>query len=206
MFMYPKIPVFFLCVFVVSVIFAGCGTDAKPSYFTNMLKEPSEVDRLSECLAAQPQINGDTLTIESNIPCLVELSKRDVVGLGEQPIDTDLANILKDPEAYLGKVLMFEATGIEWHHPQLELFTNQVNRACYLNFQNSNFRNKVFTLDNKGEKEKIVPGVAYKWRGIEISSISISAQGLKIVYFEFLTDQTGIIHQPVRVKESVNNE
>ena len=192
--------------FIVIVMSTGCGTDAKPSYFTNMLKDPGEVDRLSECLVKAPDISGDTLTIQSSIPCLVELSKRDVVGLGEQPIDTDLANILKDPEAYLGRILTFEATGKEWHNYNLELFTNQVNRACYLDFQNRLFLRKVFTLDDSGNKEEIFSGVAYKWRGIGISGIAISAQGLKIVYLEFLTDQTGIIHQPVRVKESVNNE
>ena len=66
-----------------AVILIGCGTDTKPSYFTNILRSDADIDALAGCLTEIPEIDGDTITVKSNIPCLSELSNGDTVDPNE---------------------------------------------------------------------------------------------------------------------------
>ena len=72
MFTQPKSHLSLIFLFAI-LISTGCGTDTKPTYFTNILKDPGEEDRLSECLAETSEIDGNILTVQSNIRCLVGL-------------------------------------------------------------------------------------------------------------------------------------
>ena len=87
-------------------ILIGCGTDVKPTYFTNMLKDESDIDRLSECLAETPQTDGEYITIKASKPCLVDLSKRDTT---DPNVDATFSEILQNPEKYIDQMVTFEA-------------------------------------------------------------------------------------------------
>ena len=55
-----------------AAVLVSCGTDTKPSYFTNIVRSDADIDALTACLTETPQVDGDTLTIKSSIPCLTE--------------------------------------------------------------------------------------------------------------------------------------
>ena len=57
----------------------GCGTEADPSFFLDILKDPADATPIIECLE-EPPINDDkTLTFTLNKQCLVDLSNPSAV-------------------------------------------------------------------------------------------------------------------------------
>ena len=147
------IPLFLL----ISMISIGCGTDVKPTYFTNMFKDESDIDRLSECLAETPQTEGDIITIKANKPCLVDLSKRDTA---DPNVDASFSEILQNPEKYLGKLVTFEAILEKMHHHQVQLVTNDLELRFYIHSHGK----EIYTLDEEGEEISLQPFEKYKFR------------------------------------------
>ena len=72
---------FCACLFCV----VGCGTDANPSYFLDMLKAPEEASVVAECLTEPFIDEGETFSIRINKQCLVDLSNPSV-DLSDNPI------------------------------------------------------------------------------------------------------------------------
>ena len=92
-----------LMVFAVYFMIIGCGTDAKPSFFINMVKDPSDVDLVSQCLTEAPADEGDSISINMNKQCLVDLSN------GNQPTELTIQNIAANPALYFDKQVTFSA-------------------------------------------------------------------------------------------------
>ena len=134
----------------------GCGTDTQPTYFINMLKDESDIDRLSECLVEEPVIEGDTITIKSNIPCLTELSKYEV---SDTP---DFQDVIKYPETYMDRLITFEAVVKKLHggEDSPELFTNDLN----VKFRIYSHGADVYVLNDKGEEVSLSIGEKYRFR------------------------------------------
>ena len=148
---------FFSVFLLTCLISVGCGTDVKPTYFTNMLKDESDIDRLSECLVETPQTEGDIITIKASKPCLVDLSKRDT---SDPNVDATFSEILQNPENYLGKLITFEATFKRVHYDRIELVTNDPDLRFYIHAHGK----EIYTLDEEGEEISLQPFDKYKFR------------------------------------------
>lgn len=83
---------------LITVFVSACGTDVKPTYFTNMFRDEGDIDRLSECLAETPEDMGDTITVTANKQCLIDLSKRDTT---DPNMDATFSEILQNPKSIL---------------------------------------------------------------------------------------------------------
>ena len=144
------------CLFALVLLSNGCGTDTQPTYFINMLKNESDIDRLSECLVEEPVIEGDTITIKSDIPCLTELSKHEV---SDTP---DFQDVVKYPETYMDRLITFEAVVKKLHggHDEPELFTNDLN----VKFRIYSHGADVYILDDNGDEVPLGIGEQYKFR------------------------------------------
>ena len=179
------------------MVLIGCGTDVKPTYFTNMFRDESDIDRLSECLAKTPQDEGDTITVTADKQCLVDLSKRDTTDLN---VDATFSEILQNPEGYLGKIVEFEAVykRIHWNN-RVELVTNAPDLIFYIHSHGK----EVYTLDEAGEEVSLQPYNKYKFR-CRIYEIKTHADfnGAWEVNAEFIIfEDKEIVNPPEIVKE-----
>ncbi|MDE0636154.1 MAG: hypothetical protein OXI43_09945 [Candidatus Poribacteria bacterium] len=187
-----------LFLFVVLFITNGCGTDVKPTYFSNVFKDPNELDRLSDCVNdMELATDDDEVVVYANIPCLIELSKRHTSIPDEPVIDTSLAEILDNPEAYVGKILTFEATPKKWgpnHH--LELYTDRIDRFCNIDFHYSTYARNIVGVEPKLDTK-------YKWLGMEIDLITVNNRGFRTVTFGFIVRDGKSLYKPILVEEPV---
>lgn len=139
------------------------------------------------------------VTGKLNIPCLVEFSNLNQIDFS--PVHISLKNIVDNPEKYLGKTLTFEAKGIEWEDSYfLKLENDRNDVSCYIQFNYALYSRGVYTFDpDDGSKDKIATGINYKFRGMIISRIVLYPSGAKTVYFTFLQNENGVMHQPLKV-------
>ena len=146
---------------ILSLILVGCGTDVKPTYFLDMLRDDNDIDRLSECLLELPQVNENTLTIKTDISCLTDLSNRDT---SDPYIDASFSEILDDPEFYLNKIVSFEATVKEVSligYHSVELYTNRKDISFEITARDSDA--DLHILDEEGEEQDLENGAKYKF-------------------------------------------
>ncbi len=184
-----------LLILALSVLAIGCGTDVKPNYFIGMFRDEGDIDRLSECLVETPSVEGDIITIKADSPCLVDLSKRDT---SDPNMDVSFSEILNDPEQYLDKILIFEATVKKIYYVHnVELYTNRKGMAFHITSHGAD----IHILDEDGEEEDIIPNQKYKFK-IRIYELKTHADwnGRWHIQSEFIvTEDKKIVHLPVPV-------
>ena len=133
----------------------GCGTDAKPSYFTNILRDESDMDALAKCLTKEPEIGTEDITVTVNKKCLIDLSNTD-----HGNTNPTFAEILRNPEAYLDRLLEFEAVikDVSDRKDSLKLYTNDPD----IEFEIRSDGTDIYTATDKGEPVPIESHKKYK--------------------------------------------
>ena len=141
-----------------AIILVGCGTDTKPSYFTNILRSDADIDALAGCLTETPEIDGDTITVKSNIPCLTELSNGNTADPNEI---LTVADILVKPEFYIDRLLTIEGVVKKLHHNESpELFTNSQQYRFHITTHGA----ELYTLNADDEQVPLEVGELYRFR------------------------------------------
>lgn len=142
-----------------AAILIGCGTDTKPSYFTNIIRSDVDVDGLAECLVETPVVDGDTLVVKSNIPCLTDLSNG---GAADPDAILSVQDILRDPELYMDKLITVEGFVKRLHggEDRPELFTNDQRYRFHIHSEGA----KVYIAGDDNEKKPLVIGEKYRFR------------------------------------------
>ena len=144
-----------------AAVLVSCGTDTKPSYFTNIVRSDADIDALTACLTETPQVDGDTLTIKSNIPCLTELSNSDPVNLVDLNEILSVSDILVDPEYYMDRLITVDGVVKKFHYNQnTELFTNSPKYRFIINTHGAG----LYILDADGEEVPLEIGELYRFR------------------------------------------
>jgi len=190
----PKTP--FVYIFVIATLFSiGCGTDVKPNYFIGMFRDRGDIDRLSECLVETPSVDGDIITIKADSPCLADLSNRDT---SDPNMDITFSGILNDPEAYMDRLLTFEAIVKKVSQSQyLLLYTNRKDRRFHITTHGA----PLHWIDEEGEERDIVPNQKYQFK-CRIYEIKIETTGLWNMNAEMLiTVDKKLIFPPVPVQD-----
>ena len=185
---------------ILSLFLFGCGTDIKPTYFYDMFRDDNDIDRLSDCLIEIPQVDGDTLTIKTNVPCLSDLSNRDT---SDPNIHASFSDILDDPVFYLNNIVSFEATVKEVStsgYDKVTLYTNRNDISFQIEVEDIDI--DLHTLDDEGEEQDLENGVKYKFTCI-MTQIRINETGHWAIDAEFIlsTDGETIVHLPELVEE-----
>ena len=175
----------------------GCGTDVKPNYFIGMFRDESDIDRLSSCLTETPVIEDGIVTINSDVQCIVDLSNTDKT---DPNIGVKFSEILNDPESYMDKILTFEAIVkiVNAHH--LILYTNRHNMI----FEIRSHGAEVFTLDEDGEQQELLPNVKYKFK-CRITEVKINIHRVWHIYSDFITTQEKNVRKVVFQPELVDS-
>ena len=136
------------CLITVTSIFTltSCGTDVKPTYFLNMLKHEQDIDNLTNCLEGSSE-EGDIITINLDKQCMIELSNRDNTNPN---ISADFADVVKNPEAYMDKIITFDAVVRKLHHNrgEPELYTGDPNLKFLIYAHGA----PIFILNKEGEE------------------------------------------------------
>ena len=144
-----------------AVILAGCGTDTKPSYFTNIIRSDADIDALAECLVETPEVDGDTVIVKSNIPCLTKLSNSDLVDLVDPNEILSVSDILVDPEYYMDSLITVDGIVKKFHHNDTpELFTNNPQYRFYIQTHGA----ELYTLNAADEQVPLEIGELYRFR------------------------------------------
>lgn len=145
----------------VAVILVGCGTDTKPSYFTNIIRSDTDIDALAACLTETPEIDGDTVIVKSNIPCLTELSNENTIDPSDLNKILTVSDILRNPEAYMDRLLTVDGVVKKLqHNDSPELFTNDLRYRFEIDTQGA----ELYTLDADGEQVPLEVGELYRFR------------------------------------------
>lgn len=180
--------VFISVLTILSLFSFGCDTDVKPTYFYDIFKDDNDINRLSDCLIEMPQVDGDTLTIKTDIPCLSDLSNRDT---SDQFIDTSFSEILDDPVSYMNKIVSFEATveNVDLSYTDyVDLYTNRTNISFKITAKVREA--DLHILDEEGEEQDLENGVKYKFT-CRIYQIQINETGHWSVDAEFILSNDG---------------
>ena len=177
------------------VMLIGCGTDTKPSYFTNILRSDADIDALAGCLTETPEIDGDTITVKSNIPCLSELSNGDTVDPNEI---LSVSDILVKPEYYMDRLLTVDGVVKKLGHHDVELFTN----GHKYRFKITTHGADLYTLDADGEQTPLEVGELYRLRcRIYELKKHVDWGGRWEIQAEFIvSEQKQIIYPPGKVE------
>ena len=187
----------FICILTALTLFIlGCGTDVKPNYFLGMFRDDNDIDRLSECLTELPQVEGDTLTIKTDIPCLTDISNRDTT---DPNVDATFSDILDNPEFYLDRIVSFKATVRAIHHTYtVELYTNRPDSYFAIKSHGA----AIIVENEDGEEEDIEVNREYKFT-CRIYEIEINELGRWHIYASFIItgDRKTIVHPPENVEE-----
>jgi len=148
---------FMICyLFILTVV--GCGTDMKPTTFVDILREPSDVDELSACLSEEPTIDDKTVAITLDKQCLVDFSNQDPTDPALAP---SFAEIVANPEAYMDKLLTFEAVMKKFHwNDDVELYTNDPD----IRFMVRTHGAQLYRLDAEGEEVPLEPNETYRFK------------------------------------------
>ncbi len=187
----------FIYILVFTIMFSmGCGTDVKPNYFIGMFRNANDIDRLSGCLSEIPQIDEDgNIVITADQQCLIDLSNQDTTDPNQNVTFTE---ILNDPEAYLDRIVTFEATlkkvdyGSTFH-----LYTNR----NLMDFVITSHGADIFTLDENGEEVELYRNQQYEFT-TRIYEIKINDNKIWEIKAEFIiTENKEVIHQPVPITE-----
>ncbi len=184
----------------VSLLFVGCGTDAKPNYFINMFKDSSDIDSLSECLTSFPEIDEDgNIIIKASSECLTTLSNRKLI-IADTP--AIFGEILKDPESYMDKLLVFEAVVKTIHHnSDPELYTNRKNREFHITTRGAG----IYWIDEDGEKSPVYPNQRYIFT-CRIYEIKIYTTGLWRIQAESpITIDKKLVFPPTPISDELQN-
>lgn len=183
-----------------AAILVSCGTDTKPSYFTNIVRSDADIDALTACLTETPQVDGDTLTVKSSIPCLTELSKSDPVNLVDLNEILSVSDILVDPEYYMDRLLTVDGVIKKFHHNDSpELFTNDPRYFFLINTHGA----ELYTLSADGEEVPLEIGELYRFRcRITQLNKNVDRGGRWDINAEFIVSQhKKIIYPPEKVEE-----
>ena len=142
-----------------AMILVSCGTDTKPSYFTNIVRSDADIDALAGCLIETPQVDGDTVIVKSSIPCLTELSNGGTVDPNEI---LSVSDILRDPEAYMDRLITVDGVIKAFHGGDKtpELFTNDAQYKFHIHTHGA----ELYTLDADGEEVPLKVGELYRFR------------------------------------------
>lgn len=179
------------------MILASCGTDTKPSFFTDIIRSDTDIDALAGCLIETPEVDGDTITVKSSIPCLSELSNGGTVDPNEI---LSVSDILRDPEVYMDRLITVEGVIKKFHHDDSpELFTNDAQYKFHIHTHGA----ELYTLDADGEEVPLEAGELYRFRcRIYHLTKNINASGQWYIYAEFIvTQHKKIIYPPEKVTE-----
>ena len=188
-----------LTILIISVFcLIGCGTDVKPNYFIGMFRDESDIDRLSACLTQVPVMQDGTVTITSDIQCIVDLSNTDKT---DPNIDVSFSEILNDPESYMDKILTFEAILKKIHYiNHFYLYTNKHDMIFEIRSHGAD----VYTLDEDGEEQDLLPNVKYKFK-CRISEIKINTHRVWHIVADFIiTEDKKVVYQPEFVDDGGN--
>ena len=172
----------------------SCGTDVKPNYFIGMFRNSSDIDRLSTCLNSMPVVDDqDNITITANSQCLVDLSKRDT---SDPNMDVSYTEILNDPEAYMDRILTFEAVVKRMHGSSSpELYTNRKDIEFHITGHGSD----LFWIDEEGEEQDIIENEKYRFQ-CRIYEIKINTSGRWRIQSEFIISSSKqIVYPPVPI-------
>lgn len=181
----------FLITLATLLIFVGCGTDAKPTYFMSMFRDDGDINRLSECLVEPPQVDDTTITVKSNKQCLVDLSNRDT---SDPNVEASFTEILNDPIIYLDRIVTFTATikNVRGNGHDIDLYTNK----RLTDFKIYSHGADVFILNEKGEEVDLVKNQKYKFQ-VRIYQIRIDDNANWLITSEFIiSEDKKVIHQP----------
>lgn len=181
---------------ILSLFLFGCGTDVKPNYFLGMFRDDNDIDRLSECLTEMPQVDGDTLIIKSDIPCLTDISNRDT---SDPNVDVTFSKILDNPEFYMDKIVNFVATVKKIHYSSnVELYTNRQDTSFLITSHGA----QIHIIDEDGEEADVIVNQEYRFK-CRIYEIKINETGRWQIQSEFIVtaDKKTILHLPEPVEE-----
>ena len=152
---------FMLCLFscfTIILTVVGCGTDIKPTAFVDVLRDPGDIDELSACLSEEPTIDDKTVAITLDKQCLVDFSNQDQTDPSLAP---SFAEILANPEAYMDKLLTFEAVAKKIDpNRKVELYTNDIDLRFYIQTHGA----QLYRLDAEGEEVPIEPNETYRFK------------------------------------------
>ena len=144
-----------------AVLLQGCGTDTKPSYFTSIVRSDADMDALAECLIETPEVDGDTVIVKSDIPCLSELSNNGVTDLVDVNEILTVSDILVNPEYYMDRLLTVEGVVKKFHYDNdPELFTNDPQYQFHIKSHGA----EIYTLDADDEQVSLEIGELYRFR------------------------------------------
>ena len=182
----------------VAVILVGCGTDTKPSYFTSIIRSNTDIDALAACLTETPQVDGDTITIKSNIPCLTKLSNSDTVDPNKEILS--VSDILVNPEYYMDRLLTVDGVVKKFHSGDSpELVTNDLQYRFIISTHGA----ELYTLNADGEQVPLEIGELYRFRcRIEELRKHVDYGGRWEIKAEFIvSEHKKIIYPPEKVED-----
>ena len=185
---------FMIYLFIILTV-VGCGTDVKPTAFVDILRDPTDADALSACLSEEPTVNDETVAITLDKQCLVDFSNQDPTDPSLAP---SFAEIVANPEAYMDKLLTFEAVVKKLHGDTVELYTNDPDLRFYIHAHGA----QLYRLDAEGEEVPIEPNETYRFK-CRIYNLGKNADRGRIweVNSEFIISTSKkIIHLPELVE------
>ena len=148
---------FMIYLFIILTV-VGCGTDVKPTAFVDILRDPTDADALSACLSEEPTVNDETVAITLDKQCLVDFSNQDPTDPSLAP---SFAEIVANPEAYMDKLLTFEAIPKKVDpNRNVELYTNDIDLRFYIHTHGA----QLYRLDEEGEEIPIEPNEIYRFK------------------------------------------
>jgi len=186
----------FVYIFVIVTLFSiGCGTDVKPNYFIGMFRDKGDIDSLSKCLVETPSVEGDIITIKADSPCLVDLSNRDT---SDPNMEVTFSEILNDPEAYMDRLLIFEAVIKKTdNRGYVELYTNRKAMEFHITSHGAEIK----YTDGEGEEQNVLPNDTYQLK-CRIYKIEIYTTGVWRIHAEFIvTKERKLVFPPVPVQD-----
>lgn len=184
-------PILLISLFIIVII--GCDTNVKPTFFSNLLRDPGDIDDLSSCLSGIPVVDENgIITISADVQCLDDLSNRDD---SDPNLSVAFSKILDDPERYMDRLLTFEATLKDYHHGWYRLYTNRKDRSFLIHSQGV----EIELVDDENNVYPIPPNERYVFK-CTIYEIKILPTGHWQIEARFaVTESKKLVHPPVPV-------
>ncbi len=187
-----------LILLLLSVLyFTGCGTDVKPTSFIDIIRDPSDIDELTACLANEPKVTDKQVMLTLEKQCLIDFSKRDQTAPNLAP---SFAEIVATPEMYMDKLLTFEAVLKKIHgNDRVELYTNDPDLRFYIHSHGV----PLYRLDEEGEEVPLEPNETYQFKcRIYEYKKHVDWGRTWEINAEFIVSQNKkVIHPPELIKE-----
>jgi len=184
------------------LLVSGCGTDARPSYFTNMFIDERDIDKLSNCLMETPSVDGKVLTIKVDADCLVALSGTDEELTGPH-IEVSYADLLNNPVNYLGRLVTFEAyVKSAGSAKPITLYTDRSD----IDFEIDRQGKAVYVMKNGNlTREKVQHNAKYRFT-CKMTEVRITEDRRHHILAEFiLTTDRKIIHNPIYIENDAED-